>query len=668
MKTRLIPALILLLASACALHAAVPLLINYQGVVMDSAGAAIGATTPVNRKIIFRIFDHPSSTATASRLWSEEHTVTILNGEFSILLGQGNPVSGETSLTLDEVFNGTTTDRFLEITVDNGDGNITTADQPISPRQQLTSVAYAMRAKMADTVASGQDVTFTNGSHVGLGWYGTGRLFNSVAVDGPVLYGNAGGALGSFNGTTQTTALSWNSAGNVGIGGAALTSGTTKFLVQGDDPGTGEGAQQLMIRGSTTPNKRLILGIDTTNNRGMIQAVNSGSTYLPLVLNQEGGNVIIASGTNGGNVGIGTTAPTSKLQVNGTVTATTFSGSGASLTTLNASNVSSGTLAEGLLPSSVALLSGSQTFSGSKTFSLAVGIGGGTAPAGTTTNRLYVTGDSTATAPDQLILRGFTDTDLRLDLGIKTDTATGGKRGSIQAHDIGTAYLPLILNPGGGRVGIGITAPSGVLDINVQNNTADHWDVRFVGVTGTGAIRMTENGFLDITNTAGSGANHDGLARLNNTGAWSAVSDRRLKHEIEPLGGLLEKALALKPVSYRFKTQTTKERHLGFIAQEVQKLLPSFVTEDEILTLNYAGLSTVAIGAIQEQHQIVKEQQEDIEKLAASNAALEERVKKLEARDKARDAKLAALERLLLSDQKPAARTASLKKAADGAE
>lgn len=51
----------------------------------------------------------------------------------------------------------------------------------------------------------------------GLGWYGTGKTFANIAVDGPVLFGLNGGILGtSENG--QKAVITWNSNGNVGIG------------------------------------------------------------------------------------------------------------------------------------------------------------------------------------------------------------------------------------------------------------------------------------------------------------------------------------------------------------------------------------------------------------------------------------------------------------------
>jgi hypothetical protein len=62
--------------------------------------------------------------------------------------------------------------------------------------------------------------------HHGLGWYGSGKLFTSTAsenIDGPVLYGWSGGALGADYYTTpgsdiKTVALRWTRDGKVGIG------------------------------------------------------------------------------------------------------------------------------------------------------------------------------------------------------------------------------------------------------------------------------------------------------------------------------------------------------------------------------------------------------------------------------------------------------------------
>lgn len=52
----------------------------------------------------------------------------------------------------------------------------------------------------------------------GLGWFGTGKLWAGLNIDGPVLYGNAGGALGVNAAGTPSTALRWDGAGNITIG------------------------------------------------------------------------------------------------------------------------------------------------------------------------------------------------------------------------------------------------------------------------------------------------------------------------------------------------------------------------------------------------------------------------------------------------------------------
>ena len=57
-----------------------------------------------------------------------------------------------------------------------------------------------------------------------------------------------------------------------------------------------------------------------------------------------------------GSIGIGTTVPTEKLHVNGTVKATAFSGSGWNLRDLNANNVIGGTLSDKRLSANVSLL------------------------------------------------------------------------------------------------------------------------------------------------------------------------------------------------------------------------------------------------------------------------------------------------------------------------
>ena len=112
--------------------------------------------------------------------------------------------------------------------------------------------------------------------------------------------------------TDWSERLRISSNGNVGIGTASPAFKTTisaDITKSGDiNPGTA----QLSLEGATTPGKRMILGYDTNSNGfGFIKAGNYGVTWTALSLQPDGGNV-----------GIGTTTPSTKLDVSGVITAT----------------------------------------------------------------------------------------------------------------------------------------------------------------------------------------------------------------------------------------------------------------------------------------------------------------------------------------------------------
>ena len=80
-------------------------------------------------------------------------------------------------------------------------------------------------------------------------------------------------------------------------------------------------------------------------------------------------------------------------------------------------------------------------------------------------------------------------------------------------------------------------------------------------------------------------------------------SDRRLKRDIAtPAYGLAE-VMALQPKSYRLNQGSDDREHLGFIAQDVQQVIPELVSEmrDGMLGVEYTGLIPVLTRAIQEQ-------------------------------------------------------------------
>lgn len=69
-------------------------------------------------------------------------------------------------------------------------------------------------------------------------------------------------------------------------------------------------------------------------------------------------------------------------------------------------------------------------------------------------------------------------------------------------------------------------------------------------------------------------------------GGWAAPSDARLKHDIVPLTGTLDRLLALHGVNYAYNDDAPRGyfvpgRHNGFVAQEVEQVFPDWVSRDD---------------------------------------------------------------------------------------
>ena len=93
------------------------------------------------------------------------------------------------------------------------------------------------------------------------------------------------------------------------------------------------------------------------------------------------------------------------------------------------------------------------------------------------------------------------------------------------------------------------------------------------------------------------------------TSAFNNDSDRRLKTNIATIPNALDKVLQMRGVTYQWKDGRETGDRMGFIAQEVEPILPQVVdNENDHYTMQYAPITAVLIEA-------VKEQQAEIEAL-----------------------------------------------------
>jgi endosialidase-like protein len=167
-----------------------------------------------------------------------------------------------------------------------------------------------------------------------------------------------------------------------------------------------------------------------------------------------------------------------------------------------------------------------------------------------------------------------------VDLGFGGATGAGWLQVTSSAN-LATNF-PLLLNPNGGNVGIGTSAPTETLSVN-------------------------------------------GSASKPGGGTWSVFSDERLKNIKGTYTSGLSAVMKLQPVRYEYKSDNalaikSEGEHIGFGAQSVQQVIPEAVTKNAegYLMVNNDPIIWTMLNAIKEQQKEIVELKRQIRQLKAT--------------------------------------------------
>lgn len=200
-------------------------------------------------------------------------------------------------------------------------------------------------------------------------------------------------------------------------------------------------------------------------------------------------------------------------------------------------------------------------------------------------------------------------------------------------------------------VGIGSTAPDATLHVKAsgellrledsissnskirfKNNEFKFWDVKgtMTNLSISTHFKFQYNSNNTTSDILTVDANGFGLL----AGTLTQNSDVRLKKDVRPVENCLQKVKKLRGVSYEWKhveESVEKSIHLGLVAQEVKKVFPELVHDNgRYKSVNYAGLTAILAGAINEMQDTISKREELIQKNQKLTEELEKLISALE--------------------------------------
>lgn len=309
----------ILVLSFSSVLADVPQMINYQGKLTTPSGALVDDTV----SMVFTIYDDSTG---VTALWTEtQDSVRVEYGIFSVLLGSVSSIP-------DSVFDGDV--RYLGVKVGN--------DSEMTPRKAIVSVGYAYKSEYADTskyaevAVSDSDWTI-DGNNI--------YRFNGYVGIGTVLPDRQLHLSGTSRGDGLRIDAQWDPT----IYMKAGVADQQYRLIVGDDQGfyiTDDRLEYspIVIKsgnvgiGMANPSAKLSLGSNIANTKLAIGDDGYGSIYgIGLQASELRFHLAAPTGTarfaffdapggselmriqDNGNVGIGTSSPAYKLDVNGDI-------------------------------------------------------------------------------------------------------------------------------------------------------------------------------------------------------------------------------------------------------------------------------------------------------------------------------------------------------------
>jgi hypothetical protein len=226
-------------------------------------------------------------------------------------------------------------------------------------------------------------------------------------------------------------------------------------------------------------------------------------------------------------------------------------------------------------------------------------------------------------------------------LGI--DNADGDKFKLHTNWNLNGSNTPALTITSDGKMGLGTSSPSRKLYVQSSDNTSVY--IESTTSDNNGMMILNAN-----TNQNWSAGWHEFLMFQNqgstigqvtapsgSSVSYTSTSDYRLKKDLKPFKGL-ELINQLK--TYDFAWKIDDSRMYGFMAHELQKVLPYLVTgqKDAVdsngkiipQTLDYGKLTPILVKAIQEQDETINNLKKDKERLEQSLKDIQERLLKLE--------------------------------------